>query len=90
MSHFYATARGHRGQATRTGSKNSGIETYAASWSGAVRVTLWWNCEDEKDWATVYLVPWNGKGILKLLYNGPVDRSPLPELEKLVGIEDNE
>ena len=32
MSHFYSTIQGHKGEATRTGSKNSGITANAFGW----------------------------------------------------------
>lgn len=37
MSHFYGTVEGHRSQATRGGTEKSGMETYCASWEGAIR-----------------------------------------------------
>jgi hypothetical protein len=71
MSHFYGTLQGTRKTiVTRCGSIRSGIETYAASWQGAVRVFL--REEDGIDMAEVYLVPWHGRGTSKLLYSGPV------------------
>ena len=50
MSHFYGTIRGQAGQATRRGSKSSGLTTEAASWNGVVRVTL--DHRNEKDSAS--------------------------------------
>ena len=41
MAHFYGTLKGQAGQATRRGSKSSGVTTEAASWAGCVRVSLW-------------------------------------------------
>lgn len=38
MSHFYGTVQGNRGEATRGGSKNSGMDTATASWEGSVQV----------------------------------------------------
>ncbi len=71
MSHFYGTLQGSRGQATRCGSKDSGITTYAASWAGAVQACVY--VRDGKDWATVRLTTWSGAGVDRLLYDGPVD-----------------
>lgn len=71
MSHFYGTLQGSRGEATRAGSKDSGLTAVAASWEGAVRVTLH-HSGDGKDVATVELIPWQGAGINKVLYHGPV------------------
>jgi hypothetical protein len=70
MSHFYGTVQGHRGEATRAGSKDSGIETYAASWHGAVHAAL--SQVDEHDVAHVGIVPWQGRGERVTLYTGPM------------------
>jgi len=71
MSQFYGTIDGQsRTTATRRGSKASGIVTHAASWDGAVRVTV--HDRGGVDWATVELVPWHGAGTHRVLYDGPV------------------
>lgn len=36
MSEFYGRIQGHRGEATRCGSKSSGIRTVAKSWTSSV------------------------------------------------------
>jgi len=38
MSHFYGTLQGNRSKATRGGIASSGMTSYTASWSGAVKV----------------------------------------------------
>jgi hypothetical protein len=73
MSHFYATIKGNRGKASRCGSKDSGIETYTASWQGAVHVTISHDIKTGDDIAVVRLVPWKGVGIFNTLYYGPID-----------------
>jgi hypothetical protein len=70
MSHFYGTLAGCRGEATRCGSKESGITTHAASWDGAVRARVY--DRNGVGWTTVELVPWHGSGKNRLLYDGPV------------------
>lgn len=40
MSEFYGRLQGGRGEVTRTGSKSSGIEAQAESWSSVVRVRM--------------------------------------------------
>ena len=77
MSHFYGTVDGGRSEATRQGHKKTGIVTNAASWSGAVRVSLYHNSDTGKDEYTVSLSPWRGKGVSRLIKNGNVDGSPL-------------
>lgn len=74
MSQFYGTLNGNRGEATRCGTKKSGIVTHAASWKGAVRACVYWNEEEQEDWAIVTLTQWQGAGCYppRELYNGPV------------------
>jgi hypothetical protein len=72
MAQFYASIQGNRGEATRLGTKSSGMMTVAASWQGAVKTYLWYNEEKECDWAEVTLMPWHGQGTHRLLYCGPV------------------
>lgn len=71
MSAFYGTIQGNRGEATRCGSKNSGMETYCASWSGAVRSFAYVG-EDGTDMVRVELTPWRGSGVRHTLYEGPI------------------
>ena len=75
MAHFYGVLQGARGQATRLGHKGSGLSTTAASWQGAVRVELF--VKDGVDWAVVGLTTWQGAGITKVLYDGPVSGAPV-------------
>jgi hypothetical protein len=70
MAHFLGTIQGCRGEASRLGGKGSGLRSVAASWEGSVRVYLTSN--NDVDWATVRLEPWQGSGRSVLLYDGPV------------------
>ena len=79
MSHFYGTLQGARGACSRCGTKRSGITTYAASWSGAVRVMLVHDEASGADMAHVALVPWHGIGTRRDLYCGPVDEELIAE-----------
>ncbi len=47
MSHFYSTIQGNRGEATRCGTKDSGIMASARSWSGSITVYL--DVDDQGD-----------------------------------------
>lgn len=72
MAHFRGTIKGQRGEASRLGSKKSGLTVEAASWQGKVVVRL---CADEHggpDEAVVSLEPHHGQGTSKELYRGPV------------------
>lgn len=70
MSHFYGTLKSARGKATRTGTKNSGITTVAASWNGAIQVDLY--VEDGVDRFQVTMRPWANTGDAKVLCSGIV------------------
>ena len=70
MSHFYGTLQGSRGEATRCGTKNSGLVTYAAGWSGAVRTHVWHDTQIHRDRYEVWEAPWKGIGTSKLLAKG--------------------
>ncbi len=71
MSHFYGTMQGSRGQATRCGTKSSGIEVVAAAWGGAIRTTLFVN-EQGQDCYLVEQVAWQGVGEYKKLAEGVI------------------
>lgn len=70
MAHFYGTLQGNRGETTRCGSKNSGLETWSAGWNGAVRVQLYHR--DGQDYVRITKQPWQGAGEFKLIYEGPL------------------
>lgn len=75
MAHFIAYVRGQRGEASRLGSKTSGMHSTTASWQGSVTVELY-----EKagvDYALVSLNPWKGQGSAKMIYDGPVSGAPI-------------
>lgn len=77
MAHFYGSIRGQRGEASRLGGKSSGLTTYAASWQGAVRVSLYYNSATDTDMVDVYLTKHtNGAGTERVLYSGPVSGAP--------------
>lgn len=43
MSHFYSRIQGHRGEATRCGTKTSGIQAEATGWDIGGKVTCEYN-----------------------------------------------
>ena len=75
MSHFYGTLNGSRGEATRQGTKNSGITVVAASWNGCIRVSMWHNEETGHDVFSVDQEPWHGAGDRHCLASGIVGRA---------------
>jgi hypothetical protein len=76
MAQFRGTVEGNRSEASRLGSKASGLTVNAASWQGAVNVELWYNERKKEDWAEVTLQRHHGAGVWPsvVLYRGPVSR----------------
>ena len=72
MSHFYSVIQGNRGQATRCGTKDSGVTATAASWTGAIRTDLWYSPEDDVNRYTVVMIPWHGVGCTRGMATGTV------------------
>ena len=70
MSHFYGSVKGNRGYATRGGTKNSGYQTIAASWDGAIEVKLIYNPKTDENIYIVYQSKWNGKGVDREIARG--------------------
>lgn len=75
MSNFYGTIDGMgKTQATRRGSKATGLTTHAAGWKGAIRVSLTHSEATGNDEFMVELVPWQGSGgSAELLARGVLD-----------------
>ena len=71
MAHFYGKLQGNRRETTRTGSKVSGMVTYCASWTGAVRCYAYVSA-DGVDSIRVEKVCWKGTGEMIRLYDGPI------------------
>jgi len=76
MSHFYGTMQGNRGEVTRCGTKRSGMETIAASWSGAIRTYLFWDEGIQRSCYEVWEVTWHGVGINRLIERGTINDYP--------------
>lgn len=71
MSHFYGTLQGNRGEVTRTGSKNSGITAYSASWNGAIRVHVYAD-KDGNDCYRIDQTTWQGHGVNRPIAEGKI------------------
>ncbi len=77
MGHFRATIHGNCGEASRLGTKKSGLRVTAASWNGAIGIDLWHDQKEGVDMAEVRLQQHvNGAGVRELLYRGPVSGKP--------------
>jgi hypothetical protein len=67
MAQFYASIKGNRGEATRMGSKQSGITGHIRGWDVGANVTCWTD-KDGRDMVTVRITGGsNGNGISKCL-----------------------
>jgi hypothetical protein len=94
VSRFYGTVDGQaRTPASRRGSASSGITTYAAGWSGAIRVKVFPGANGE-DRYIVSLVPWQSSGgSSRILSEGVLDANPWPgspERDSAVDVNDPE
>ena len=72
MSHFYATipTSSRKTTLTASGTADTGVTTYTASWKGAIKTRLY---EYEGvDWFEVSMEPWHGKGDTIVLASGHV------------------
>lgn len=81
MSHFYGKVWGKiQSVASRTGTKNGGMVTQAASWNGAIEVVLFHNDRGE-DMYEVRQIPWQGNGIRQTLAMGKIGELHVRERE---------
>jgi hypothetical protein len=77
MAHFYGTLKGARGEATRCGSKKSGIATTAAAWGGAITTEVYIDAQG-RDCFRVTQRPWSGSGVYELLAEGVIGEKVKP------------
>ena len=72
MSHFYGDIRGNRGEATRGGSKDSGIDGHIRGWKSGAKV----NCYVDNDGNDVVeVVATNGLGYTPAKVEGLIFRT---------------
>ena len=53
MGHFRGTLSGNRGEASRLGTKKTGLSAHIASWAGAVDVNLFYDEKTDTDMVEV-------------------------------------
>lgn len=70
MAEFYGTVQGGRKQASRTGTRKSGLDAVAASYQGAVKTDLYF--DGDVVYALVSLRKHCGHGVDRTIYEGPV------------------
>jgi hypothetical protein len=71
MAQFMGIVRGQRGEASRLGSKSSGLSVTAASWKGAIVVRLYTN-HLGVDIFEVTQEEWKGHGTRRAIAEGVV------------------
>ena len=54
MAHFYGTTQGHRGEATRCGTKNSGLTATANGWDIGGEISVSYSTHLQTDIVTFY------------------------------------
>ena len=74
MSHFYGSIdqSARKTTATARGHKTTGLSVKAASWNGAVTVTLRYATETGEDIFVVEQVPHGGHGVKQVIAQGVV------------------
>ena len=86
MSQFYAEIQGNRGEATRMGSKDSGIRGHIRGWHVGARVVCRYNSEKERDEIFVYATHGsNGNGseeLIATIVEGHPDYKPITTLHR--------
>lgn len=55
MAHFYANIQGNRGEATRMGTKASGIVGHIRGWDVGARISIDYDKDNDRDICNVYL-----------------------------------
>ena len=71
MSHFYGTLNGSHGQATRQGTKESGLKTVAASWNGCITTYLYIDLQG-RDCFVIEQDTWQGVGVQEVIAHGHI------------------
>lgn len=70
MAHFYASIQGQRGEATKLGSKSSGIQGHIRGWNIGARIQCFVNSKGE-DMVQVWITPGsNGAGREHMIFSG--------------------
>lgn len=76
MAAYYTSIRGSRGDVHRLGGAAGGVCATVAGWSGGCTTRL--RDVDGVSWLTVTLHRWDGQGIDRTIYDGPVNAAGKP------------
>lgn len=85
MAHFYGTVKGPKGEASRLGSKVSGLTTVAASWHGAIKTHLYHDPQSGADSVRIERLSWPSGNVETVIYEGPVALAGGPTCQRRVG-----
>ena len=69
MAQFYASIRGNRGEATRLGTKSSGMQAHIRGWNLGVQVNCFTNSAGEDCFSVALTKGSNGNGAVKHIGN---------------------
>lgn len=75
MAHYRGIIQGQRGEASRLGTKNSGLTVEAASWNGKIKVELYHDEESGEDKFHVIQDKHNGAGIYEPIASGVLGKT---------------
>ena len=76
MAQFRGTIQGQRGEASRLGTKSSGLRVEAASWSGKIVVELRHDAKSGKDYFEVRQEKHHGQGFSAPIAKGYFGEAP--------------
>lgn len=62
MAHFYGGVHGNRGEATRLGTKDSGLNTFANGWGIGARTVCYYLPDKDEDRVQVWITHGSGYG----------------------------
>lgn len=62
MAQYYANIQGNRGEATRMGTKSSGLSGHIRGWDIGAKVTMVWNKETGEDEVHIRLTSGSNNG----------------------------
>lgn len=84
MAQFYGGVEGNRGEATRLGTKSSGLTTFASGWGGQVTVSMWHDDREDRDrfYIRVGPHPSGGSGPTITVAQGYLDDAGRADLER--------
>ena len=81
MAHFYASIQGNKGEATRMGTKDSGIRGHIHGWDIGCEVLCTYNPRTDEDEVTIYLTS-GSRGYHPKIHLGTFTQADLAQTRK--------